>query len=76
MDSNEFRRCAKECVDFVADYLDRIRERPVLPDVQPGYMRELLPDSAPEMPEQFKALLHDVERVIMPGVSKEYKVFI
>lgn len=69
MDPKDFRKCAKECIDFVANYLDTIRERPVLPDVQPGYMRELLPDSAPEMPEHFKAVLHDVERVIMPGMT-------
>ena len=69
MDSAEFRRCAKELVDYVADYLDRIRERSVLPDVQPGYMRELLPDSAPKEAEHWKTVLQDVERVIMRGMT-------
>lgn len=75
MDSSEFRRCAKEMVDYVADYLDTIRDRPVLPDVQPGFMRHLIPDSAPEKPEDWKDILHDVERVIMPGVSKSILLF-
>lgn len=69
MESAEFRKCAKELVDYVADYLDTVRDRPVLPDVQPGYLRDLLPVSAPEKPEQWEDILHDVERVIMPGMT-------
>ncbi|XP_054713370.1 aromatic-L-amino-acid decarboxylase-like [Uloborus diversus] len=69
MDSTEFRRCAKELVDFVADYLDRIGERSVLPDVQPGFMAELLPDEAPQESENWKEVIKDIERVVMPGMT-------
>lgn len=37
----------KEMVDYIADYLENIRSRRVFPNVQPGYMRALLPESAP-----------------------------
>ena len=32
----------KEMVDYIADYLETVRERRVFPDVRPGYMRELV----------------------------------
>lgn len=59
----------KEMVDYIADYLENIRDRRVFPDVKPGYMRNLLPDSAPLESEEWNQIVKDVERVIMPGVT-------
>ena len=56
-------------VDYIADYLENIRTRRVFPDVKPGYMRELLSDTAPLEGENWDAIFNDVERVIMPGVK-------
>ena len=56
-------------VDYIADYLEGIRERRVFPDVQPGYMCDLVPKQAPQQGEQWSDVMADVERVIMPGVS-------
>ncbi len=44
MDSAAFRKYGKEMVDFVADYWDSMRDRTPLPDVQPGYAREMVDD--------------------------------
>lgn len=61
--------CAgKELVDYITQYLLTIRERKVYPDVKPGYMKSLLPDSAPTEPEDWDTVFKDVEKVIMPGV--------
>lgn len=56
-------------VDYIADYLENIRDRRVFPDVKPGYMRELVNDTAPTDGEDWDCIFKDVERVIMPGVS-------
>ena len=56
-------------VDYIADYLENIRDRRVFPDVKPGYMKALVPDSAPEDGEKWETIFKDVEGVIMPGVS-------
>ena len=69
MDANEFRSAAKQLVDYIADYLENIRERDVLPSVKPGYIKELIPETAPEDGEEWSAIFKDIERVIMPGVS-------
>ncbi|XP_071440076.1 aromatic-L-amino-acid decarboxylase-like [Hetaerina americana] len=69
MNAEEFREFGKATVDYIADYLENIRDRQVLPSVEPGYIRALLPDETPEEPEQWQDVLKDVERVIMPGVT-------
>lgn len=54
-------------VDYIADYLENIRDRRVFPDVQPGYMRNLMPESAPIEGEPWSDIFNDIERVVMPG---------
>uniref|UniRef100_A0A8D2LRQ9 Histidine decarboxylase n=1 Tax=Varanus komodoensis TaxID=61221 RepID=A0A8D2LRQ9_VARKO len=57
----------KEMVDYICHYLTHVRERRVSPDVQPGYMRGLLPDGAPVEPDSWESIFKDIERIIMPG---------
>lgn len=59
----------KEMVDYIADYLENIRERRVFPDVSPGYMRQLLPESAPVEGEPWPKIFGDVEHIVMSGVT-------
>jgi len=68
MDAAEFRRRGREMVDYVADYLETISSRRVLPEVKPGYLSALLPDRAPAKPEPWTSIMDDVNRAIMPGV--------
>ncbi|XP_025234986.1 aromatic-L-amino-acid decarboxylase isoform X3 [Theropithecus gelada] len=69
MNTSEFRRRGKEMVDYVADYMEGIEGRQVYPDVEPGYLRPLIPDSAPQEPDTFEDIINDIEKIIMPGVT-------
>ncbi|XP_010158472.1 PREDICTED: aromatic-L-amino-acid decarboxylase isoform X3 [Eurypyga helias] len=69
MDAAEFRKRGKEMVDYIADYLEKIDKRQVFPDVEPGYLRPLIPDCAPQDPESFEDVFKDIEKIIMPGVT-------
>ncbi|KAM8967026.1 aromatic-L-amino-acid decarboxylase [Pelodytes ibericus] len=69
MNATEFRERGKEMVDYIADYLEHIESRQVFPDVEPGYLRPLIPDTAPEEGESYEDIVKDVEKVIMPGVT-------
>ncbi|XP_060776374.1 aromatic-L-amino-acid decarboxylase [Neoarius graeffei] len=69
MDVAEFRKRGKEMVDYIADYLENIEKRKVYPDVEPGYLRSLIPEAAPDEPETYEDVIKDIERVIMPGVT-------
>ena len=56
-------------LDWVAGYLDRVRELPVLAQVSPGEVRASLPGSPPERGEPFAEVLGDLERLLLPGVT-------
>jgi aromatic-L-amino-acid/L-tryptophan decarboxylase len=69
MTPEEFRRRGKEVVDWIADYYERIESYPVMSRVKPGEIRASLPKSAPEEGESFDAMLQDVEKLILPGIT-------
>lgn len=56
-------------VNYVAAYHETIEQRPVVSNQRPGYLRSLLPASAPVEGEEWEAIMQDVEKVIMPGVT-------
>ncbi|KAL1478225.1 hypothetical protein MTO96_016411 [Rhipicephalus appendiculatus] len=69
MDSVEFRQRGREMVEYIARYMETICDRRVTPQCEPGYLKELLPERAPEQPEDWDNIMADVERFIMPGVT-------
>jgi aromatic-L-amino-acid decarboxylase len=64
-----FRDDGAAAVDWVASYLENVRERPVLARVEPGDIRAALPASPPDEPEPFSAVLRDLDTVLMPGLT-------
>jgi aromatic-L-amino-acid decarboxylase len=69
MTPDEFRRWGYALVDWIAGYHERVDSFPVLSQVQPGEVYGALPASPPVQGESFDAILADVERVILPGVT-------
>jgi aromatic-L-amino-acid decarboxylase len=69
MTPDEFRRCGRAVVDWIADYYERIESFPVLSQVQPGEIRASLPPAPPEHGEPFENFLKDVDELILPGIT-------
>ncbi|KAI3499821.1 hypothetical protein L1887_35633 [Cichorium endivia] len=69
LDPVEFRRQGHMVIDFLADYYQNIEKYPVLSQVKPGYLLESLPDCAPTYPESVEAILKDVQKDIIPGIT-------
>ncbi|KAL4708154.1 hypothetical protein ACJJTC_009933 [Scirpophaga incertulas] len=69
MDSEQFREFGKAAIDLIADYIDNIRKRDVLPSVEPGYLVDVMPENAPEKPEDWKDIIQDFNQMILPGVT-------
>ncbi|XP_008553532.1 3,4-dihydroxyphenylacetaldehyde synthase-like [Microplitis demolitor] len=67
MDPVEFKEFAKAVIDKIVDYEENLRDRKVIPDVEPGYLSKLVPKEAPEKGESWKEVFDDIERVILPG---------
>jgi len=68
-DPAAFRRAAHAAVDWVANYLEKVDALPVFPRVKPGEIRSLLTPHPPESPESFDAILADLDRVVLPGIT-------
>ena len=67
--SDDFRGDGALALEWVASYLERVRELPVLSRVEPGEIRAALPASPPDDPEPFSAVLADLDRVLVPGLT-------
>lgn len=59
-------------ISTVVKYYDTIEERPVVSTVEPGYLRKLLPEHAPEDGEAWADIQKDVESKIVPGLTHWY----
>ncbi len=64
-----FREDGAAALEWVASYLERVRDYPVLSRVEPGEIRATLPSSPPERAEPFEAVLRDLDAVLMPGMT-------
>ncbi len=69
MDTKQFRAFAHQVVDWMADYLEDNEQLPVFPDIQPGDIRQQIPPSPPSQGEDFKHILEDFQRLIVPGMT-------
>ncbi|KAK9235510.1 pyridoxal phosphate-dependent transferase [Lipomyces kononenkoae] len=69
MDPEEYRRAAYASVDYIVDYFKTIAERQVVADVEPGYLRQLLPSEMPQEPERWDDIQNDFDRHIVPGLT-------
>ena len=65
----DFRRHGHDVVDWIADYLERVETFPVLSPARPGEIRASLPANPPMQGEAFDAILADIDKLILPGIT-------
>jgi aromatic-L-amino-acid/L-tryptophan decarboxylase len=65
----DFREDGAAALEWAANYLERVGELPVLAQVGPGDVRSRLPQSPPDEPEPFDAILRDLDDVLVPGMT-------
>jgi aromatic-L-amino-acid decarboxylase len=44
----QFRQYGHQLIDLIADYRQTVGERPVMAQVEPGYLKAALPATAPQ----------------------------
>jgi aromatic-L-amino-acid decarboxylase len=69
MEIEEFRSAAHEVADRVADYLKELESYRILPTVEPGDIRDRLPDTPPAAPEPLDKILDDYATLIQPNIT-------
>ncbi len=66
---SSFRDDGALALEWVASYLERVRELPVLSRVEPGAIRAALPSAPPDEGEPFSAVVDDLDAVLLPGLT-------
>ena len=69
MNNEEFRKAGYRVIDWIADYRAGVERRPVMAKTAPGDIKAMLPPSPPPQPESFDAILADLDRVVLPGIT-------
>jgi aromatic-L-amino-acid decarboxylase len=69
MTPDEFRQYGRQVIDWIADYYEQIESFPVLSQAAPGSIRAALPAAPPERGEPFADLLHDLDEIVLPGIT-------
>src|SRR5262245_29379365 len=69
MTPEEFRAAGHRLIDWIADYRARVERLPVMAHTEPGGIKTQLPASPPDEPEPFDALVADLDRIVVPGLS-------
>lgn len=85
MDGNQFKKNAAAAIDeskytycnihihtntkLVVNYYDTLPERRVVSNVEPGYLKKLLPDGPPQTGEKWSDIQADIETKIVPGLT-------
>ena len=70
MTPDEFRTHGHDLIDWIADYVGSVEQRPVGSTVAPGDVRSQLPEHPPTEPEPFEHVMADIERVVVPGLTQ------
>jgi aromatic-L-amino-acid/L-tryptophan decarboxylase len=66
---SSFREDGAAALEWVASYLERVGELPVLAQVEPGELRARLPGAPPDEAEPFAAVLRDLDDVLLPALT-------
>jgi aromatic-L-amino-acid/L-tryptophan decarboxylase len=69
MNADEFRNAGHRLIDWIADYRAGIETRRVMAATAPGDIKAMLPTAPPQQPESFEAIIGDLDRVVVPGLT-------
>ncbi len=69
MDSDEFKRYGYRFVDWLAEYMDGVEKYPVHQPVEPGDIKDNLPENAPLKGEPLEDVFQDFQEIILPGIT-------
>nr|QNG40892.1 aromatic amino acid decarboxylase 1 [Hofstenia miamia] len=69
MDTEEFRKVGYRMIDYVANYFENLKERNVTPPLEPGFMRQRVPTTPNDDPEEWDEIFNDIEDVVMDGMT-------
>lgn len=69
MDPTQFKEAARTATDQIIRYINEVQDRCVSSNVEPGYLKHILPTAPPTAGEKWEDIQKDIEEKIMPGMT-------
>lgn len=69
MNYDEFRQTGHYLVDYIADYLSRVADKPLFPAVEPSFLYDLFDEGIPETGKPLQAVQQELEEKMMPYLA-------
>ena len=69
MDKKSFLKYGYRCVDWMAEYFEKMETLPVKPPVKPGDVRKQLSQNPPVQGESMESVFQDFQDIVFPGIS-------
>lgn len=69
IDRKDFHRHASDITNWIQQYFDQLERLPVKSQVAPGDIYQQIPEQMPESGEPLQAILQDMDRIILPGMT-------
>lgn len=66
MNYNEFREAGHNLVDYIADYLQQVQNRPLFADVEPEFLYDLFDEPIPNQPISLKEIQDRLDKKLVP----------
>ena len=69
LNAEEFRNQAHQMVDWMADFLENIKNYPVKSQVKPREVYDQVDENPPQESESMEQIMADFEKIILPGMT-------
>lgn len=67
--ADQLRRDGPAAIEWIAEYLERTHELPVLAQVKPGDILARLPQQPPQAAQAFEKILQALDDCVLPGIT-------
>lgn len=69
MEPSEFKKHARDLVEWMASYMENVASYPVKSGSKPGEIISRIPENPPSAPDSFRNFFDDFLEIILPGIT-------
>jgi Glutamate decarboxylase and related PLP-dependent proteins len=70
LNTSELLKYGEEALRIIDQQYKQLEQQPIVPNVEPGFLRNILPKHPPYKPESLSTILEDTKRHILPNLTK------
>jgi len=67
---DDLLKYGNQALDLIGETYQNLEKERVVPDVEPGFLRQLLPENPPQKGESFEDILNDTKTKILPNLTQ------